>query len=135
MVEADVDVQSTQGDLVLDLVKGGKHFTCTIDVATGKAKMSVEGAADFGPTAATPISKPGRYHVALANVDDQMLLWVDGNVVKFDASTEFDAGELFGGREKIIPKTGAADPGDLAPAGIGSQRRQAHYITAPSLAR
>ena len=110
MVEADVDVQSTQGDLLLDLVKGGKHFTCTIDVATGKAKMSIEGATDFGPTAETPISKPGRYHVALSNVDDQLMLWVDGNVVKFDGSTEYDAGQLFGGRENIIPKTSASRP-------------------------
>jgi signal peptidase I len=121
MVEADVDVQSSQGDLLLDLVKGGKHFTCTINVATGKAKMSIEGAADFGPTAETSIAKPGRYHIALANVDDQMLLWIDGNVVKFDGSTEYDAGQLFDGREKIIPKTSAADLGDLAPAGIGAK--------------
>jgi signal peptidase I len=121
MVEADVDVQASQGELLLDLVEGGKHFTCTIDLATGKAKLSIEGAADFGPTAETPLSQPGRYHLALANVDDQLLLWINGSVVKFDGSTEYDAGQLFGGRERIVPKTSAADPGDLAPAGIGAK--------------
>jgi signal peptidase I len=121
MVEADVDVQSSQGHLLIDLVEGGRHFTCTIDVGSGKAEMSIDGAPDFAPTANTPISKPGRYHVALANVDDQLLLWINGSFVKFDGSTEYDAGTLFGGREHILPKTSAADLGDLAPVGIGAK--------------
>jgi signal peptidase I len=121
MVEADVDVEASQGELLIDLVEGGKHFTCTIELATGKAKLGIDGATDVGPTASTGVSKPGRYHLALANFDDELTLWVDGKVVKFDGSTEFDAGQLFGGREHILPKTSAADPGDLAPAGIGAK--------------
>jgi signal peptidase I len=121
MVEADVDVQASQGNLLLDLVEGGKHFTCSIDLATGKAKMSIDGAADFAPIAETTVSKPGRYHVALTNFDEQLTLWVDGRVVKFDGDTTFDADKLFGGRQHIRPQTSATDLGDLAPAGIGAK--------------
>ena len=121
MVEADVNVEASQGDLLVDLVDGGKHFTCTIDLATGKAKLAIDGAADFAPTAETPLSKPGRYHVALANFDDHLILWVDGSVVKFDGDTTYDADKIYGGRERIRPQTSATDPGDLAPAGIGAK--------------
>jgi signal peptidase I len=121
MVEADVNIDASQGDLLVDLVDGGKHFTCTIDLATGKAKLTIDGAADFAPTAETPLSKPGRYHVALANVDDQLILWVDGSVVKFDGDTTYDAEKIYGGREQIRPQTSPTDPGDLAPAGIGAK--------------
>ena len=102
MVEADVDVQSRQGDLLLDLVKGGKHFTCTIDVATGKAKMSIEGLADFAPTAETPISKPGRYHRRASPMSTtKCCSGSTGDVVKFDGSTEFDAGQALRQPRKI----------------------------------
>ena len=46
---------------------------------------------------------------------------MDGKVVKFTGSTEFDAGQIFGDRKNILPKTSATDPGDLAPVGIGAK--------------
>jgi signal peptidase I len=121
LVEADVDVESDHGELLLDLVEAGKHFTCTIDLATGRATLAIDGNNDFSPAADTPLSKPGRYHVALANVDDQLLLWVDHKLASFNGSTQYDARQLFGPREEIIPRTSDADPGDLAPAGIGAR--------------
>jgi len=105
----------------LDLVEAGRHFTATIDLATGRATLAIDGGADFSPAADTPISEPGRYRVALANVDDQLLLWVDRKLVQFDDSTLYDAAQLHGSRADVIPRTTAADPGDLAPAGIGAR--------------
>jgi signal peptidase I len=121
MIEADVDVAASEGQLLLDLVKGGKHFGCAIDLTTGKAKMSIDGVPDFSPTADTNVSAPGRYRLALSNFDEQLLLWVNGSVVPFAGGTEYDAEKVFGDRQSILPKTSEADPGDLAPAGIGAK--------------
>jgi hypothetical protein len=83
--------------------------------------LSVPGAANFAPKAKTPIAGPGSYHVCFANVDDQLLLWVDGELVSFDAPTTYDADQVFGERSSIRPQTSAQDPGDLAPARVGAR--------------
>jgi signal peptidase I len=121
LVEADVAVNKPGGELLLDLVEGGKHFTCTIDLADGKATLHIDGVDDFAPTAKTALTKPGDYHLLFANVDDQLLLWVDGSLAAFDNSTDFDADQVFGDRSRIVPQTTAVDPGDLAPVGIGAR--------------
>ena len=121
LVEANVDVQEAKGELIVDLVEAGKHFTATIDLATGRAVLGVEGLVGFAPTAETSIKKPGAYRVALANFDDQLRLWVDGALVDFDASTEYSAEDVWGSRDAIIPQTSPDDPGDLAPVGIGAR--------------
>jgi signal peptidase I len=120
MVEADVEIESDKGQLLVDLVEAGEHFTATIDVATGRATLSCKGLSDFAPTAETPVKGPGKYRVAFANFDDQLFLWVDGKLVDFENDTHYDADALFGDRESIIPRTSADDPGDLAPVGIGA---------------
>lgn len=121
MVEADVDVDEAKGELILDLVEAGKHFSATFDLATGRVVLGIDGVADFAPAAETSIKSPGSYRVAFSNFDDQLRLWVNGSLVKFDAKTEYDADKVFGGREEIIPQTSEADPGDLAPVGIGAR--------------
>lgn len=121
MVEADVNVEEARGQLILDLVEAGKHFTATIDLATGKVVLGAEGLPDFAPTAETSIKTAGSYHFAFSNFDDQLRLWVDGSLVEFDASTEYDAEQIWGSRQNIIPQTSDSDPGDLAPVGIGAR--------------
>ena len=121
MVEADVDVEEAKGELIVDFVEAGKHFTATIDLATGRAVLGAEGLTSFAPAADTSINKPGTYRVALANIDDQLRLWVDGTLVDFDASTEYNADDIWGSRENIIPQSSSSDPGDLAPVGIGAR--------------
>jgi signal peptidase I len=121
MVEADVNVEEAKGELILDLVEAGKHFTATIDLATGKATLGAEGEASFAPTAETPLSKAGRYHVGFSNFDDELLLWINNSPVDFDGSTAYDAAKVFGARADIIPQTSDTNPGDLAPVGIGAR--------------
>lgn len=121
MVEADVDVESAAGELILDLVKGGKHFDCTIDLKSGEAKLSVAGLAEYGPKAQTTVKGTGKYHVAFANVDDQLLLWVDGKLVQFEGGTAYDAAKIYDDRRSIRPRTSDTDLGDFAPAGIGAK--------------
>ena len=45
LVECDVEVASAKGALLLDLVKGGKHFTCTIELETGAADDAAQASA------------------------------------------------------------------------------------------
>lgn len=121
IVQAEVEVEAARGELLLELVEGGRHFRATIDLSTGQATLSADGAAEFAPSAQTAISSPGKYQIAFANVDDQLLMWIDGDLVSFDDTTAYDAEQVFGARRNILPQTSDDEPGDLAPARIGSR--------------
>jgi signal peptidase I len=121
MLEAAVDIQSAKGELLFDLVRGGRHFTCRVDVATGEAKLSITGLADYSPKARTALKGPSKHQIAFSNFDDQLLLWVDGSVVSFEGATTYDADKVFGKRDRIRPETSEKDLGDFAPAGIGAR--------------
>lgn len=121
MVEADVQVEAARGELILQLVEAGKPFRCTIDLTTGKATLSAAKVEGYAPTASTPLKAPGKYHIAFANFDDQLLLWVNGDLVSFDARTTYNVNQVFGKRSQIKPATDDNDPGDLAPARIGAR--------------
>lgn len=121
MLEADVEIESAGGELLLDLVEAGKHFTCRIDLTSGEAKLSAQNAADFAPKAKTALTGTGSHRVAFANFDDQLLLWIDGKAVDFEGGTAYDADRVFGDRHSMRPQTSDKDLGDFAPAGIGAR--------------
>lgn len=56
IMECKADIQSESGELHLDLVSGGKHFLCRIDVKTGVATLKIPGIPDDGeiPSAGLP---------------------------------------------------------------------------------
>ena len=110
ILDCQVDIEGTAGDVLFDLVKGGVHFRATIDVATGEARLSIDGVDDWHPKAATAV-RGGKHRVMFANVDRQLLLWIDDTLIDFDQPTTYD--DL----HNDIP---LAD-GDLAPAGVGSR--------------
>jgi signal peptidase I len=115
LVECDLESTDGRGTAHLDLVQGGKHFRCAINCETGEARLAIDGLDEFQPKVQTAVRGPGRHHVAFANIDRQLLLWVDGRPVEFDAATVY---------EKLgndVPQSTSDDPLDLAPAGIGSQ--------------
>ena len=111
IVDCEIDVQGASGAVLLDLVKGGRHFGCSIEVATGQARFSIDGLADWHPAAETAVRGTGKHRVMFANVDEQLLLWVDDELVTFDAPT-------------VYPPLGNDRPvgsEDLAPVGVGSR--------------
>jgi signal peptidase I len=116
MVEAAVEVENDRGELLLDLVEGGLHFTCRIDVATGLAQLESSAAElkDFHPQSQTSLRGPGSYHLRFANVDNQLRLWIDDELIAFEADTTFELNVM-------RPESTPTEPGDLAPAGIGSK--------------
>ena len=122
-VRCEVDVKQAKGALLLDLVEAGQHFTCRIDLKTGEAQFSIsgstEGAEQFQPTAMTPLKKTGSYELLFANVDDQLLLWVDGQLIEVEGATYGEA--EIGPRKNLLPQTSESDLGDLAPVGVGAE--------------
>ena len=114
ILDCDVTIEGDSGEVFFDLVKGGRHFDASIDVATGEARLSIDGLDDWHPKAATAV-RGGTHRVMFANVDRQLLLWIDDKLVEFDAPTTYD--DLHNDR----PEAGGPSGGDLAPLGIGSR--------------
>ncbi|HJT32150.1 MAG TPA: signal peptidase I, partial [Pirellulales bacterium] len=107
-VECRLHVDSGEGEALLALVEGGRVFECRIDVATGSARLSISGDGSFDQTVATGIRGPGTHRVRFANIDDQLLLWVDGKPLAFDGR--------FGPLGNNVP-----NDDDLRPVRLGSR--------------
>lgn len=120
----DVEVQGNQGAVLLDLVEGGVHYTCRIDVASGEAVLSIDGGresfADASgatvahPKAMTKLRGPGSYDLRFSNCDDQLLLWVNNRLVEFDGPTTYVP------QRNVKPSWSLQDAGDLEPVGLGA---------------
>ena len=127
VMQCDLTVEKPQGSAVLELVAGGVPFRCRIDLATGRATLSMarSGAKyvfddEKGHTARelsqpTAVKGPGTYRLRLANIDEQLHLWVDGKLVTFPLPATYHA------LDNVVPQTDAEGGLDLAPVGIGSE--------------
>lgn len=124
----EVEIESESGKLVVDLVEFGVHYSCQIDVETGAATLTAWDAtgeidAFDGSTTLkgeTRIRGNGSHRIEFANVDDQIVLWVDRKAVKFDKPATFDSRKYRNGTTRR-PYWTEADPLDAAPIGIGGQ--------------
>ncbi|MFP6650531.1 MAG: signal peptidase I, partial [Pirellulaceae bacterium] len=124
--EFDVEVQGQTGTLLLDLVEGGVHYQCQVDVSSGKATLSIDDgrgmfmAADGRQlkqlTGQTGITGPGRYQLRFSNVDNELRLWVDNKRIDLDGPGMYQPDVL------RTPHWTAEDPLDAAPLGIGSRQ-------------
>ncbi|MGI9457273.1 MAG: signal peptidase I [Aeoliella sp.] len=127
LVEADVDVQAGQGELILQLTEAGHRFQCRCDLASGQAHLEILPAGQdattskFAATAPTALQGTGSHRLLFANVDDALHLWIDDKLIAFDRPTTYDWKALFGPREEAMPQTSATNPGDLAPAAVGAR--------------
>jgi signal peptidase I len=129
-IEGDVEVKGDQGELLLLLVKGGIPYTCRVDVATGKATLSIDGGkGEFvgsdavgvkTPVGQTKINGRGTYRIRFSNVDADVRLWVNEQRVVFEGATTYVP------RDTLRPAATALDPGDLAPVGIGTRDAALH---------
>ncbi|PQO31985.1 signal peptidase I [Bremerella cremea] len=118
-LECTTKVESSSGVLSLDLVEGGAHFRCDIDVATGKATLSSSDASikfdqEGVIEADTGVKGAGTYAFRFSNVDNELRLWVNDRVVNFGAPVTYSP------TQDVVPKWSETDPGDLLPAGIGT---------------
>ncbi|MEX0677829.1 MAG: S26 family signal peptidase [Pirellulales bacterium] len=115
LVECELESADGKGTALLDLVKGGRHFRCELNLETGQSRLAIDGLPNYRPKAQTGARGAGGHHVAFANIDRQLVLWVDGSPVAFDGPTDYEP------LDNENPRSTPDDPLDLAPAGIGSQ--------------
>ena len=123
-MDCELEVNSDAGQLLFDLVEGGVHFICTIDLSTGQAELTTKG--DNGnvqfenegggnPTASTPMKGRGKYKIRYAQLDDMIYLWINNKYVPFDGS-----GYVLKDGKRPVPKYDPTDAGDSEPLGVGS---------------
>jgi signal peptidase I len=114
VVECAAEIRSETGALMFELRKGTRRFQCHVDVGTGRATLSISGRGmqQFRPSAQTTLHGEGRHDIRFSNCDHELLLWVDGSVVSFDAKTTYpDLGDT---------EYDELAPGNLTPVGIAS---------------
>jgi signal peptidase I len=84
MLEGDVNVTSSTGEVWFEVSKGIDRFQARFNVQTGDCTLvrlqSENGAAAKETnldTKATILKGPGKYHVRFANVDERLTLWIN----------------------------------------------------------
>jgi len=125
-LEIRCQIKSESGTISLDLVEGGVHFTCEIDIESGIAKLKASsdeiefidegGNAMASPEGKTSLRGKGNYNLRFANCDDRLVLWVNKKPVKFGKTKYQD----FNRPKGVLPSYSVEDPGDAQPAGIAA---------------
>jgi signal peptidase I len=113
-VECRAEVQGGEGELILQLVEGGAIFECRIDVHSGTAMLGAFGDDDGRREVQTAVRGSGSYRLRFANIDDQLLLWVNGKAVSFDGH--------YARLEAPVP-----DVNDLTPVRVGTKGLAARF--------
>ena len=104
-LSATVEVTLAKGEFLIELVKGGVPHRCIINLESGATRFTRGDQTLLEHE--TPLKGPGRYHLDFANVDDRLVLLVNGRSVH-DSGVEYERGD-----EVPIPTAA-----DLSPAGI-----------------
>lgn len=130
ILEADVETTEGSKELFFELVEAGVKFRCQVSLDSGSAVLSIVDETGGHPfdggdgqdagdirKAATSIRAGQRHQVRFSNCDDQLLLWVDGDLVEFDGATTFDLRKIRSNAENY-PHYLTSDPLDAAPVGL-----------------
>jgi signal peptidase I len=110
VLECEVVVDRTEGELTLELCKGVDRFQARFDLSSGVCSLyrkGEEGSKLLG-SQPTRMQKKGTYRLRLANVDERLIVWVDGRL-------PFEDGAVY----EPPADTGPRKENDLEPAGIG----------------
>ncbi len=121
LLEGEVTIDKAQGELVLELSRGGDRFQAQFDLADGQCKMvrlttSADGKVKSSElsSAKTTLGK-GTYRLRLSDVDEHLLLWINDKLVAFPKDVTFEPPQEIG-----------PTPNDLEPASIGVKGTSAH---------
>lgn len=92
-LHAEVEVAESKGHFTLELVEGRRKYHCDVDLSSGHTTLSyqdeqfrkrVGGELEDIPIGqATTITRPGKYRLIFANVDDRLILSVNGRWIQF----------------------------------------------------
>ncbi len=124
IVESDLETTADAKRATIELVEAGVKYQCAFDLTTGKATLSIiddrdrefDGGATH-PTATTNVNAGSRHTIRMSNCDDQLVVWVDGDLVEFDSPTTYDA-RSYRNRDTDRPYWTPKHPLDAAPVGI-----------------
>ena len=123
IMEADVETTAGTKELQLELVESGVGFRCVINLETGDAVMRIVDVEPRlferspNPTAATNLRAGQRHQLRFSNCDNELLLWIDDELVEFDSPARFDF-DYIRKKDDRGPKHFAKNPMDGAPAGL-----------------
>ncbi len=115
ILEFKAEVKEAQGELILELCKGDDRFQAHWTLSTGTCRLVRLHEKDPGQELAkaeTSMKKPGTYRIRFANVDERLIVWVDG-------SLPFGDGVPYDPAAGDSEKEGKSKPNDLEPASIG----------------
>ncbi len=124
ILEADVETSAGAEELVLELVEAGVQYQCVVDLNSGSATLRIDDVeprsfdgGDGVPNAQTDLRAGGRHHIRFSNTDDELLVWVDDELVEFDRPATFDS-RLFRPDPDNHPHYLESHPLDAAPAAV-----------------
>ena len=129
-LDVQISAARSEGSVILELIKGGQRFRCQFDLATGEALLSIDGQPDFVARADTMVRGPGRFDVSFANVDHQLLLWVDGREIEFDRSTSYENGTYLRPQRADLSPVGIASRGAAVEVSHLKILRDVYYVAA-----
>jgi signal peptidase I len=99
-------VHKLEGQIQFELYKSGKANRCEIDLASGRASLYHDGE-PLARDVSTPITRAGTYDLLVANVDDRLTLWVNGEL-------PFGEGRCY----DTMPRTSGPAAADLEPVRV-----------------
>ena len=124
--EFEVQIKNDEGTVVLEIVEGGVHYQCHINVGSGQAKLTMgkslqqfesddKTTRTAEPLANTRVRGAGTYRLRFSNFDNQLRLWVNSRLVKFNGPTTFATAM------DSRPTWSQRDPGDISPIAIAGR--------------
>jgi len=114
ILECKAEIKEAQGELILELSKGVDRFQARWDLSTGTCslvRLDASGSTQDLAKKETSLKKPGTYRLRFANVDERLIVWVDGSL-PFGDGVPYDP-------PSDRMKNGNSKPNDLEPASIG----------------
>ena len=113
ILECEVTIDKPEGNLILQLVRGGEIFQAAWDLSSDKglctlSRQPAKGAREELERKPTKLRK-GKYRLRFANVDQRLTVWVD-NELPFGDGVAYNVAQ---------PWTVSPEPADLRPASIG----------------
>ena len=91
IVEAEVEAQSDDGEIVLELSRSVDRFQARFNLADGKCTLvrnNLEGRKELA-SQSTTVKGKGTYKLRFANVDQQLTVWVGSKVIDFGKDSEY----------------------------------------------
>jgi signal peptidase I len=123
MMATNIETDEEAKAITLELVRAGIRYQCRFDLATGMATLVILDGdreltfSEAQPKAQADVYSGERHEIRMSNYDQELQVWVDGEVVEFDAPTTYDGNE-FRRIDQDRPHWTASHPLDAAPVGI-----------------